>query len=115
MADAIELSDGFVRAVLDDNARLRAEAENNRVLIAGLREQITEIKDRHLTEIYRLVAAAGGNIDTHCDDAVFDDRRLFIERYNYDRTAIYRLAFINEQADPTTKVVAAPNGEAAHG
>lgn len=106
--ELLSRADSFVHNVLLDNERLRKDVAQAQADIAALKEQLTKSELDRKIEIYRMVSAAGGTVDTTSyKHGEFDDRRLFVEEHNYGRGRIYRLA------DPTEmpffdKVIEAP-------
>lgn len=93
----------FVNAVLEDNARLRGELAKALDSNAALRNDMARIRHDHDCEIFSIVKAAGGRVETQRETGEYDDRRLFVQRHG--GLSAYRLADLDEVAPPYEKVI----------
>lgn len=92
-------TDAFVRCVLDDNVRLRAEIEALRTELRTARAEGDQAALRNLARIYRIVKAVGGDITVPASDhGAYDSRRLFIEGGDFGDSTRYRLVSDSEAA-----------------
>lgn len=103
----LPLADGFVRAVMEDNARLRVENEALRTTLEAARKTAAEERRRTELHLWRLVRAAGGEVTIPYDVPYDGPKRLLIE--DGDETAFggrYRYRMV-----PDEEVVLAGMGD----